>query len=90
MQILLVGPAQDNYIAIPDGSGVFVIGALAPLYVDTSGTVYLAQDLITQVGQLMAGSIGRSFGKALCRYSCSVKQHERVIVQSWITGFILC
>lgn len=66
MQILLVSPSQDNYIAIPDGSGVFVIGALAPLYVDTSGTVYLAQDLITQVGQLTAGSIGRSFGKPLC------------------------
>ena len=64
VQILLVSPRQDNHIAIPDGSGIFVIAALAPLYVDTSGTVYLAQGLITQVGQLVAGSIGRGFGKA--------------------------
>jgi len=63
LQILLDTPTQDNYIAIPDGSGIFVIEALEPLFIDTSGSVYLAQDLIVHVGQLVAGSIGRSFGK---------------------------
>ena len=63
LQILLDTPTQDNYIAIPDGSGIFVIEALEPLFIDTSGNVYLAQDLIVHVGQLVAGSIGRSFGK---------------------------
>ena len=63
LQILLDMPTQDNYVAIPDGSGIFVIEALEPLFIDTSGTVYLAQDLIVHVGQLVAGSIGRSFGK---------------------------
>ncbi len=56
-------PTEDNYITIPDGSGIFVIEALEPLFIDTSGNVYLAQDLIVHVGQLLAGSIGRSFGK---------------------------
>jgi len=63
LQILLDTPTQDNYIAVPDGSGIFVIEALEPLFIDTSGNVYLAQDLIVHVGQLVAGSIGRSFGK---------------------------
>ena len=63
LQIFLDTPTQDNYIVIPDGSGIFVIEALEPLFIDTSGTVYLAQDLIVHVGQLVAGSIGRSFGK---------------------------
>ncbi len=63
LQILLDTPTQDNYITVPDGSGVFVIEALEPLFIDTSGNVYLAQDLIVHVGQLVAGSIGRSFGK---------------------------
>lgn len=39
-----------------------MIEALEPLYIDTSGTVYLDQGQITNVGQLVAGSIGRSFG----------------------------
>ncbi len=64
MQILLDAPSQDNYIVIPDGSGIFVIEALAPLYLDTAGTVYLAQDEIVHVSQLVAGSIGRTFGKS--------------------------
>jgi len=63
LQILLDTPTQDNYITLPDGSGIFVIEALEPLFIDTSGNVYLAQELIVQVGQLLAGSIGRSFGK---------------------------
>ena len=71
MQILLDDPSQDNYIVIPDNSGIFVIEALEPLFIDTSGTVYLEQDLIVHVGQLVAGSIGRSFGTpALLTQSC--------------------
>ena len=73
---------QDNYIAVPDGSGIVVIDALEPLYIDTSGTVYLAEDEITQVGQLMVGSIGRSFGKPFFLCRCPVMQHMPSCEQS--------
>lgn len=63
LQILLVTPTQDNYIAIPDNSGIFVVNALEPLYLDTEGNVYLQQGEITRVGQLTAGSISRNFGE---------------------------
>ena len=63
MQIWVSGPSTENNIALPDASGVFVVAALAPLYVNASGTVSLAQRQITQVGQLNAGSIGPGFGE---------------------------
>ena len=63
LQILMDGPYQDNYIIIPDSSGIFVVDAFEPLFIDTGGAVYLAEDLITSVGQLVAGSIGRGFGE---------------------------
>ena len=63
LQILMDGPYQDNYLIIPDSSGIFVVDAFEPLFIDTGGAVYLAEDLITSVGQLVAGSIGRGFGK---------------------------
>ena len=63
LQILMDGPYQDNYVIIPDSSGIFVVDAFEPLFIDTGGAVYLAEDLITSVGQLVAGSIGRGFGK---------------------------
>ena len=63
LQILLDPPSEDNYIVIPDGSGIFVIDALEPLFIDTGGAVYLVEELITHVGKLVAGSIGRGFGK---------------------------
>ncbi len=59
---------MSNNIAIPDASGVFVVEAIPPLYVN-SGAVSLTQSQILQVGQLIAGSIGRSFGE-----SCSLHQ----------------
>ena len=62
LQIWVSGPSQVNNIAVPDASGVFVVADLAPLYVNASGTVLLAQSEITQVGQLNAGSIGHGFG----------------------------
>ena len=62
VQIWVSGPSQENNIAVPDASGVFVVAALAPLYVNASGTVLLAQSEIVQVGQLTAGSIGPGFG----------------------------
>lgn len=62
LQIWVDNPAQNNFIALPDASGVFVVQALAPLSVDTAGTVALDQSQIEQVGQLAAGSIGRTFG----------------------------
>ena len=58
------GPSMSNNIAVPDASGVFVVEAIAPLYVNTSGAVSIAQRQILQVGQLIAGSIGRSFGES--------------------------
>ena len=79
LQILLDTPTQDNYIAIPDGSGIFVIDALEPLFIDTSGNVYLAQDLIVHVGQLVAGSIGRSFGKL----SALLLAWEPLVMHAW-------
>lgn len=66
LQIWVDGPAMDNYIALPDASGVLVVEALEPLYINTSGTVILDQSQIIQVGQLIAGSIGRSFGELHC------------------------
>ena len=56
---------MENNIAVPDASGVFVVAALAPLYINALGTVLLAQSEITQVGQLTAGSIGPGFGMLL-------------------------
>ena len=64
LQIWVGNPAYNNYIALPDAGGVFVVAALAPLSINTSGTVQLDQSQIMQVGQLVAGSIGRTFGKA--------------------------
>lgn len=58
-------PAHNNFIALPDASGVFVVKALAPLFINNSGTVALDQSQIVQVGQLTAGNIGRTFGKQL-------------------------
>lgn len=87
MQILLDDPSQDNYIVIPDNSGIFVIEALEPLFIDTSGTVYLEQDLIVHVGQLVAGSIGRSFGKPV---TLTQWQSCRVHVLSSNTNDAVC
>lgn len=53
---------MENNIAVPDASGVFLVAASAPLYVNASGFVALDQSQIVQVGQLGFGSIGRSFG----------------------------
>ncbi|DBB09662.1 TPA: hypothetical protein ACH3X3_001309 [Trebouxia sp. C0006] len=61
LQIWVDGPSMSNNIAVPDASGVFVVEAIAPLYVNSSGAVSIAQSQILQVGQLIAGSIGRSF-----------------------------
>ncbi len=57
---------MSNNIAVPDASGVFVVEAVPPLYVNSSGAVSLTQSQILQVGQLIVGSIGRSFGESLC------------------------
>ena len=54
---------MNNTIALPDASGVFVVEAVPPLYINSSGSVSLEQSQIVEVGQLIAGSIGRSFGK---------------------------
>lgn len=62
LQIWVDNPTKDNYIALPDSSGVFVVEALAPLYINGSGSISLDQSQIVQVGQLVAGSIGRTFG----------------------------
>ncbi len=67
LQIWVDGPSMSNNIAVPDASGVFVVEAIAPLYVNSSGAVSIAQSQILQVGQLIAGSIGRSFSE-----SCSL------------------
>ena len=82
MQILLVTPTQDNYIAIPDNSGIFVVNALAPLYLDTGGNVYLQQGEITRVGQLTAGSITRSFGELPhpCFWADCHLMHYRLLI----------
>ena len=66
LQIWVDDPTQNNFIALPDASGVFVVQALAPLFADNTGTVALDQSQIEQVGQLAAGSIGRTFGKIPC------------------------
>ena len=59
-------PTQNNFIAIPDASGVLVVQAHAPLFINNTGTVKLDQSQIVQVGQLAAGSIGRTFGESPC------------------------
>ena len=66
LQIWVDDPTQNNFIALPDSSGVFVVQALVPLFVDDLGTVALDQSQIVQVGQLAAGSIGRTFGEIPC------------------------
>lgn len=63
LQIWVNEPTQNNFIALPNASGVFVVQALAPLFIDSTGTVALDQSQIVQVGQLAAGSIGRTFGE---------------------------
>ena len=68
VQIWVDGPSMSNNIAVPDASGVFVVEAVAPLYVNSSGAVSLTQSQILQVGQLIAGSIGRSFGESCSLY----------------------
>ena len=70
LQIWVNGPAQNNFIAIPDASGVFVVDAVTPLFIDNTGTVALDQNQIVQVGQLVAGSIGRTFGETPCADTC--------------------
>ncbi|KAL3159984.1 hypothetical protein ABBQ38_010372 [Trebouxia sp. C0009 RCD-2024] len=60
--IWMDSPTRNNFIAIPDASGVLVVQARAPLFINNTGTVELDQSQIVQVGQLVAGSIGRTFG----------------------------
>ena len=68
LQIWVDDPTQNSFIALPDASGVFVVQALAPLFINNTGTVTLDQSQIVQVSQLTAGSIGRTFGKTFCLY----------------------
>lgn len=43
-----------------------MVQARAPLFINNTGTIALDQSQIVQVGQLVAGSISRAFGEALC------------------------
>ena len=66
-QVVVSNPTVERWITIPDASGVVVVAAQQPLFVDTSGTVSLAQSGIISVGALSSGSIARGFGKESCR-----------------------
>lgn len=59
------GPAAGPVI-LPDGH--VVVTALPPLYVTSSGIIYLDQTQLqlTTAGVLTSGSIGRSFGRCSC------------------------
>ena len=63
LKVLVTGPSRNNSISVPDASGVLVVQAVAPLYVNQQGVVSLDQSEIVQVGELVAGSIGRNFGE---------------------------
>ena len=56
---------MDNYIFLPDASGTLLVDAVAPLYANSSGAVYLEQGQISQLGQVVAGSLGPGFGTCL-------------------------
>ena len=76
LQIWVDDPTQNNSIALPDASGVFVVQALAPLFISNTGTVALDQSQIVQVGQLTAGSIGRTFGNTSCLYHLPLQEAD--------------
>ncbi|KAL3159988.1 hypothetical protein ABBQ38_010376 [Trebouxia sp. C0009 RCD-2024] len=59
-------PTRDNSIVMPDASGVLVVQALPPLFINNTGMIELEQSQIVEVGQLAAGSIGRTFGGISC------------------------
>ena len=75
MQIWLEEPSAENQIVLPDASGIMVVEAAPPLYVDTVGTAYLIQDEILSVGALTAGSIARGFGRLQLCHACLHVEH---------------
>ena len=78
-------PTRNNFIAIPDASGVLVVQARAPLFINNTGIIELDQSQIVQVGQLAAGSIGRTFGET----SCSKKHSQPATSEHLSTCVVL-
>ena len=89
MQVMVSSPTSQRWVTLPDASGVLVVAAQQPLFVDASGTVSLSQTGITAVGALSSGSLARGFGMQSVLQCCRLNTRSCIsevlsFVQQWV------